>query len=224
VATEHSLKARTSVASSTDAIQKLTKTREFARTTANTYMTHINNLRASLEQLEKRFTLVPQDTASLEPTLCVALSDLLTPDILKRKSNIQLEIEELEEICVKIEATILDIDEELRCQRYVDQVNSKSLESYTTIQKAIQSAVDDEISAAFRAIKRVPDEIWSDILGIRIAQDSNFISKPTGSPLFLPALPRRYAAPGGRWSGVPRLCGERSSAKCRQMTNQTIIV
>jgi hypothetical protein len=176
------------VASSTEAILKLTESRKFALMTVNTYRAHIKNLRASLELLETRFPFVPRDTTSPDPTPCVTLSELLTPDIHKRRANAKLEIEELEEIRAKVRAAILDIDEELRCQLYINQVNSKSLKSYLAIQEMSQSAVD-EISGAFRVIKRVPNEIWSDILAIRITDDSNSFPNPPGLPLFLPALP-----------------------------------
>lgn len=87
----------------------------------------------------------------------------------------------------ELETLLASADDALRRQRLILNVNSSSLRLYSMERQPIQTILDD-IRERFSVIKRVPDEIWYEILTLRLIRENRHWPQPKDAPLFIPAL------------------------------------
>lgn len=87
----------------------------------------------------------------------------------------------------ELKTLLASVDDALRRQRLILNVNSSSLRLYSRERQPIQTVLDD-IRERFSVIKRVPDEIWYEILTLRLIRENRHWPQPRDAPLFIPAL------------------------------------
>lgn len=93
----------------------------------------------------------------------------------------------LEVSFVQLNPILQVVDDALRRQRLTVNVNTCSIKLYS-LNRAVLQANLDEVKHEISVIKRIPDEIWYEILTVRISKQSHCWPQTTYAPLSIPAL------------------------------------
>lgn len=88
---------------------------------------------------------------------------------------------------ISLHTYILSVETALRQKRIVLRVNSARLKRSSSTDEAVSADIK-AITDTLSAIRRVPEEIWYEILGRRIAIDNHYWPYKTIKGVFLPAL------------------------------------
>ncbi|KAG8831653.1 hypothetical protein FRC17_002797 [Serendipita sp. 399] len=151
------------------AIGKLEKSLTKAREMHRVYQDHSTNIKNTLRTLSFSSTRTVVQPDAPEP--CKELSTLLGHEIPDREKKLRAESLELAIFCDKLEITIGNLEEELRCTHHTKAVALETLQAAKNHRADIQGLVDN-IRSCFRAIKKVPTEVWAEIFRLRVEEDN----------------------------------------------------
>ncbi|KIM23399.1 hypothetical protein M408DRAFT_27957 [Serendipita vermifera MAFF 305830] len=210
-------KARNAVTSARHAIEKLTESASMARTALEAYQGHKEGLSGSRDRLHAQLTLVQSTTLPSDPVpeACDHLCSFLAQDLEHRKTKVDVEMQEVEDTRTKLAALALAIQEDLRCQQYILHANEKTLGSYNAAQSGIQASLED-LKSALTVVKRIPEEIWLEILSIAILDETSRWKRGKEISVVLPAL--RFTHVCRTWRHVVQSAPKMWRALCYRLT------
>jgi F-box-like len=151
-------------------IHRLESALKTARKVLDVYQQHRDHLISTHNSLSLGF-VEPVPLFNGIPS-CEAIESFLAEDIPSRNAICKVEINAVRTACGRVRKTIESLDEELRCQRISLTFTEWSLETSSAAKSMIEKTVE-VIRERFRAIKRVPEEIWMEILGMAVQEANN---------------------------------------------------
>ncbi|KAG8823662.1 hypothetical protein FRC19_003372 [Serendipita sp. 401] len=157
------------------AIGKLEKSLTKAREMHRVYQDHSANIKNTLRTISFSSTRTVVQPDAPEP--CKELSTLLGHEIPDREKKLRSESVELAVFCDKLDITIGNLEEDLRCTYHTRAIALETLNASKNHRADIQGLVDN-IQSCFRAIKKVPTEVWAEIFRLRVEEDDrHFLSE-----------------------------------------------
>jgi chromosome segregation ATPase len=126
------------------------------------YKQHLQQLTTIHQALSTRFSATLTSSNDI-----FAFAPFLADNLARRIESCHAEVNAVKEACKKLHLSITSLKEDLRCQRHHLAVSEMSLQASILARDEIQGIVG-AIKERFRPIKRIPDEIWLEILEIAV--------------------------------------------------------
>ncbi|KIM23408.1 hypothetical protein M408DRAFT_27966 [Serendipita vermifera MAFF 305830] len=176
--------AQDDIASATQALDLLTRSsaRLYSILKANQIASNTRSQSARLYTSSQELHATELSVALIKEceSICLLTTDTATPLGEEVKSSLNTAFGRLEVLMASVEHA-------LRQQRLIVNVKSSSIQLYSIDKLPVQTIID-KVLERFSVIKRVPDEVWYEILTVRISKASH--SWPRSDTLIsIPALP-----------------------------------
>jgi F-box-like len=161
---------QSTIATCKASIDSLEKSLSVASDALELYKQHLQQLVTTHRALSTRFsaTLSPRNDA-------LAFAPFLADHLAQRIETCRTEVNAVKEACKKLNLSIASLKEDLCCQKHHLAVSEMSLQASILARDEIQGIVG-AIKERFRPIKRIPDEIWLEILEIVVEEMNKALS------------------------------------------------